>query len=129
MARRADRWQLRPREAVLSREEDGLRVRRSREHVLLPRRDDGHVERGEQARELSADFVSAVAGRQLEDDAMVNVRMDGGATAIMPCFSYATATRAAPDNTRERTPARALYQTGTAPCLMRHFFFGCLYSG
>ena len=31
-------------------------------------------------RELSADFLSAVPGRTLEDDAMVNVRMDGGAT-------------------------------------------------
>ncbi|MCB1378281.1 MAG: Gfo/Idh/MocA family oxidoreductase [Alphaproteobacteria bacterium] len=33
---------------------------------------------GENARELSSDFVSAVASRKLEDDAMVNVRMDGG---------------------------------------------------
>ena len=33
---------------------------------------------GQNARELSADFVSAIASRQLEDDAMVNVRMDGG---------------------------------------------------
>ncbi len=35
---------------------------------------------GQNARELSADFVSAIASRQLEDDAMVNVRMDGGTT-------------------------------------------------
>ena len=34
---------------------------------------------GQQARELSADFVSCLPGRTLEDDAMVNVRMDGGA--------------------------------------------------
>jgi predicted dehydrogenase len=34
---------------------------------------------GQDARELSADFVSNVVGRTLEDDAMVNVRMDGGA--------------------------------------------------
>jgi predicted dehydrogenase len=33
---------------------------------------------GENARELSADFVSAITSRKLEDDAMVNVRMDGG---------------------------------------------------
>ncbi|MCA3562091.1 MAG: Gfo/Idh/MocA family oxidoreductase [Aestuariivirga sp.] len=33
---------------------------------------------GENARELSADFLSAIASRKLEDDAMVNVRMDGG---------------------------------------------------
>ena len=34
---------------------------------------------GQQARELSADFVSCLPGRTLEDDAMVNLRMDGGA--------------------------------------------------
>ena len=33
----------------------------------------------QQAAELSADFVSCVEGRRLEDDAMVNLRMDGGA--------------------------------------------------
>ena len=33
---------------------------------------------GENAHELSADFASTVASRKLEDDAMVNVRMDGG---------------------------------------------------
>ena len=35
---------------------------------------------GQEAVELSADFISALAGRKLEDDAMINVRMDGGAT-------------------------------------------------
>ncbi len=35
---------------------------------------------GQHAIELSADFISALAGRQLEDDAMINLRMDGGAT-------------------------------------------------
>jgi predicted dehydrogenase len=34
---------------------------------------------GQQAESLSADFVSAVGTRALEDDAMVNFRMDGGA--------------------------------------------------
>ena len=34
---------------------------------------------GQEARELSAHFVSAIDSRELEDDAMVNVRMDGGA--------------------------------------------------
>ncbi len=34
---------------------------------------------GQQPRELSADFVSCLASRTLEDDAMVNFRMDGGA--------------------------------------------------
>jgi predicted dehydrogenase len=34
---------------------------------------------GQNAREISADFMSAIASRTLEDDAMVNVRMDGGA--------------------------------------------------
>ena len=34
---------------------------------------------GQQPRELSADFVSTIASRTLEDDAMVNVRMGGGA--------------------------------------------------
>jgi predicted dehydrogenase len=33
---------------------------------------------GENAHELSADFASTVTSRKLEDDAMVNVRMDGG---------------------------------------------------
>jgi predicted dehydrogenase len=33
---------------------------------------------GQNAREISADFMSAIASRTLEDDAMVNVRMDGG---------------------------------------------------
>ena len=35
---------------------------------------------GQEAVELSADFISSVGGRQLEDDAMINLRMDGGAT-------------------------------------------------
>lgn len=34
---------------------------------------------GQEANSLSADFVSCVAGRELEDDAMVSVRMSGGA--------------------------------------------------
>ena len=34
---------------------------------------------GQEARELSADFISVVANRTLEDDAFVNIRMDGGA--------------------------------------------------
>ena len=34
---------------------------------------------GEQPSTLSADFVSTIASRTLEDDAMVNFRMDGGA--------------------------------------------------
>ncbi len=34
---------------------------------------------GQEAERLSADFSSFVAGRALEDDAMVNIRMDGGA--------------------------------------------------
>ena len=34
---------------------------------------------GQEAETLSADFVSAVGSRTLEDDAMVNVRLDGGA--------------------------------------------------
>lgn len=33
----------------------------------------------QQARELTADFVSCLASRALEDDAMVSLRMDGGA--------------------------------------------------
>ncbi len=44
---------------------------------------------GQEARELSADFVSAVAGRQLEDDAMLNVRMDGGTTVRLWTSSVA----------------------------------------
>jgi predicted dehydrogenase len=34
---------------------------------------------GQQPRELSADFVSCIKSRILEDDALVNVRLDGGA--------------------------------------------------
>jgi predicted dehydrogenase len=34
---------------------------------------------GQDARELSADFVSCLKSRTLEDDALVNFRMDGGA--------------------------------------------------
>lgn len=33
---------------------------------------------GQNARDLAADFVSAIPSRALEDDAMVNVQMDGG---------------------------------------------------
>jgi predicted dehydrogenase len=44
---------------------------------------------GQNARELSADFVSAIASRQLEDDAMVNVRMDGGTTVRLWSSSVA----------------------------------------
>jgi predicted dehydrogenase len=44
---------------------------------------------GENARELSSDFVSAIASRKLEDDAMVNVRMDGGTTVRLWTSSVA----------------------------------------
>ena len=44
---------------------------------------------GQNARELSADFVSAISSRTLEDDAMVNVRMDGGATVRLWTSSVA----------------------------------------
>ena len=44
---------------------------------------------GQNARELSADFVSAIEGRKLEDDAMVNVRMDGGTTVRLWTSSVA----------------------------------------
>ena len=44
---------------------------------------------GQQARELSADFVSCVEGRVLEDDAMVNIRMDGGAVCRLWTSSVA----------------------------------------
>jgi predicted dehydrogenase len=44
---------------------------------------------GQNAREVSADFVSSIASRQLEDDAMVNVRMDGGATVRLWTSSVA----------------------------------------
>lgn len=44
---------------------------------------------GQNARELSSDFVSAIASRHLEDDAMVNVRMDGGTTVRLWTSSVA----------------------------------------
>ena len=34
---------------------------------------------GQEATQLSADIVSCIASRELEDDAMVNLRFDGGA--------------------------------------------------
>lgn len=44
---------------------------------------------GQEARELTADFISCVPGRQLEDDAMVTVRMDGGAVVRLWTSSIA----------------------------------------
>jgi predicted dehydrogenase len=44
---------------------------------------------GQNARELQADFVSAIGSRKLEDDAMVNVRMDGGTTVRLWTSSVA----------------------------------------
>ena len=44
---------------------------------------------GQNAQEVSADFVSTIASRKLEDDAMVNVRMDGGATVRLWTSSVA----------------------------------------
>ena len=44
---------------------------------------------GENARELSSDFVSTIASRKLEDDAMVSVRMDGGTTVRLWTSSVA----------------------------------------
>ncbi len=44
---------------------------------------------GQNARELSADFVSTIESRQLEDDAMVNVRMESGTTVRLWTSSVA----------------------------------------
>lgn len=44
---------------------------------------------GQEARELTADFISCIPGRQLEDDAMVTVRMDGGAVVRLWTSSVA----------------------------------------
>lgn len=44
---------------------------------------------GQDAKELSSDFVSAIESRKLEDDAMVNVRMDGGTTVRLWTSSVA----------------------------------------
>ncbi len=44
---------------------------------------------GQNAQELSADFISAIGSRKLEDDAMVNVRMDGGTTVRLWTSSVA----------------------------------------
>ncbi len=43
----------------------------------------------QEARELSADFISNIPSRSLEDDAMVNVRMDGGAVVRLWTSSVA----------------------------------------
>jgi len=44
---------------------------------------------GQNARDLSSDFLSSIASRKLEDDAMVNVRMDGGTTVRLWTSSVA----------------------------------------
>ena len=44
---------------------------------------------GQNARQLSSDFISAIPSRTLEDDAMVNVRMDGGTTVRLWTSSVA----------------------------------------
>lgn len=44
---------------------------------------------GQQAYELTADFVSCLANRTLEDDAMVSLRMDGGAVVRLWTSSVA----------------------------------------
>jgi predicted dehydrogenase len=44
---------------------------------------------GQNALKLSSDFVSAIESRKLEDDAMVNVRMDGGTTVRLWTSSVA----------------------------------------
>ena len=44
---------------------------------------------GQQVTRLSADIVSCIASRQLEDDAMVNFRMDGGAVGRLWTSSIA----------------------------------------
>ncbi len=44
---------------------------------------------GQDALELSADFVSCLSSRTLEDDAMVNLRMDGGAVVRLWTSSVA----------------------------------------
>ena len=44
---------------------------------------------GQDAKELTADFVSCLPGRVLEDDAMVSVRMDGGAVVRLWTSSVA----------------------------------------
>lgn len=44
---------------------------------------------GQEVEKLSADFVSTIASRELEDDAMVNFRMDGGAAGRLWTSSIA----------------------------------------
>lgn len=44
---------------------------------------------GQNAAQLSSDFISAIGSRKLEDDAMVNVRMDGGTTVRLWTSSVA----------------------------------------
>lgn len=44
---------------------------------------------GQEAKELSADIVSCIASRELEDDAMVNLRFDGGAVGRLWTSSVA----------------------------------------
>ena len=44
---------------------------------------------GQEAKELSADIVSCISSRELEDDAMVNLRFDGGAVGRLWTSSVA----------------------------------------
>ena len=44
---------------------------------------------GQEATQLSADIVSCIASRELEDDAMVNLRFDGGAVGRLWTSSVA----------------------------------------
>ena len=44
---------------------------------------------GQQAEKLSADFASCIESRELEDDAMLNIKMDGGATCRLWTSSVA----------------------------------------
>jgi predicted dehydrogenase len=64
------RWRYDPKQAGISAQfaDCGIHVLHMASYVA-----------GQEAKELSADFVSCLAGRVLEDDAMVNFRMDGGA--------------------------------------------------
>ena len=63
------RWRYDPREAGISAQfaDCGIHVLHMASFVI-----------GQKARALSADIVSCVAGRVLEDDAMVNIRFDRG---------------------------------------------------
>lgn len=74
------RWRYDPKQAGISSQfaDCGIHVLHMASYVA-----------GQEARELQADFFSALPGRELEDDALATIRMDGGAVVRLWTSSIA----------------------------------------